>query len=101
MSSGEVDERPTRVPRRVWRGCEGESVQERSEYGLPRISNVASKDSVCYQVKGVAFSVPGVDTEVDFPTTSIVLLSVEGVDWREMYLYPPTRRPARKCAGNA
>ena len=44
---------------------------------------------------------PGVEAVVDLPTTSIVLLSVEGVACTEIYLYPPTRRPARKCAGNA
>ena len=37
-------ERPRRVPRRVWRGCEGERRIERREYGWPRISNVASAE---------------------------------------------------------
>jgi hypothetical protein len=31
----------------------------------------------------------------------MVLLSVEGAAWTEMYLNPPTRLPARKCAGKA
>jgi hypothetical protein len=45
--------------------------------------------------------VPGEEADDDFPTTSIVLLSVEGVACTDMYLYPPILRPARKCAGNA
>ena len=36
------EERPTRVPRRVYRSCEGETETERREYGEPRTSNVAS-----------------------------------------------------------
>lgn len=44
---------------------------------------------------------PGVDavTELDF--TSIVVVGVEGVCCIEMYLYPPTRLPAMRCAGIA
>ena len=41
-SLGEVEERPTRVPRRVNRCCEGEIEAERREYGEPRISKEAS-----------------------------------------------------------
>ena len=40
--SGWADERPTRVPRRVWRSWEGERVTERREEGEPRTSKVAS-----------------------------------------------------------
>jgi hypothetical protein len=36
------EERPTRVPRRVWRSWEGERETERREDGEPRISKVAS-----------------------------------------------------------
>jgi hypothetical protein len=46
-------------------------------------------------------SIPGVEAELDLPTTSIVLLSVDGVACTDIYLYPPTRLPARKCAGKA
>jgi len=35
-------ENPTRVPRRVYRSCEGERETERREYGEPRISKEAS-----------------------------------------------------------
>lgn len=35
-------DRPTSVPRRVCRGCDGESVTLSREYGLPRTSNSAS-----------------------------------------------------------
>ena len=36
------EERPTRVPRRVWRSWEGERKTERRDDGEPRISKVAS-----------------------------------------------------------
>jgi hypothetical protein len=42
VSSGEEDDRPTKVPRRVCKCCEGERVTESKEYGLPSTSNVAS-----------------------------------------------------------
>lgn len=45
--------------------------------------------------------VPGDDADNDLPLTSTVVVSVEGVACTEMYLYPPTLRPAMKCAGNA
>jgi len=43
--SPEEEERPTRVPRRVWRVWEGERDTERREDGEPRTSNVASADN--------------------------------------------------------
>jgi hypothetical protein len=43
--SPEAEERPTRVPRRVWRVWEGERDTERREDGEPRTSNVASVDN--------------------------------------------------------
>ena len=42
VSFGEEEERPKRVPRRVKRCCEGETLAARSEYGEPRISKEAS-----------------------------------------------------------
>lgn len=44
---------------------------------------------------------PGEETEADAEDTSIWAVSVDGVDWSEIYLYPPNLRPAMKCAGNA
>lgn len=43
--SPEEEERPTRVPRRVWRSWEGERDTESREDEEPRISNVASADN--------------------------------------------------------
>ena len=42
VSVAELVEQPRRVPRRVCSSCEGASETERSEYGDPRISKVAS-----------------------------------------------------------
>jgi hypothetical protein len=42
LEASPEEERPTRVPRRVWRSWEGERDTERREYGEPRISKVAS-----------------------------------------------------------
>lgn len=95
---GETDKGAT--PGEEWlggrEGCtkEGVGVADGFEGG---VCGVLVKD-VAWEKAGHR---PGVDAEVDLPMTSMVLLSVEGVACTEMYLYPPTRRPARKCAGNA
>lgn len=60
-------DRPTRVPRRVWRDCDGERLTERREYGLPRTSKTASRNTNCERVLLVdewGWYSPGVDAEL-------------------------------------
>ena len=100
------EERPTRVPRRVWRSWEGERETERREDGEPRISKVASVLTVSARLvmtnKNVS-NVPGDEREVDLLSTTIVLLSVEGVACIVMRRRPGTGRvpwlKAAHCLG--
>jgi Gaa1-like, GPI transamidase component len=47
VASGQTE---IRVPRRVCKGCEGESRTEKSEYRVPRTSKTASADCVSLDV---------------------------------------------------
>lgn len=48
-----------------------------------------------------AQAVPGVDAVTELVFALIVVVGVDGVCCIEIYLYPPTRRPAMRCAGIA
>lgn len=44
---------------------------------------------------------PGVDAVTELVFALIVVVGVDGVCCIEIYLYPPTLRPAMRCAGIA
>ena len=79
-------ESPTRVPRRVCKGCDGESVTLSKEYGLPRTSKVASVVSAYGLVLESVHNSPGLDADTESALTFMALEGVEGVCCIEIYL---------------
>lgn len=56
---------------------------------------------ISYRLSRCETNVPGLDADMDFALTSRVLVGVDGVCCIEIYLNPPTLRPAITCAGIA